>query len=151
MDKNTSHLAGEFLVAGELSRQGLSVSITFGNAKSVDIFAENHRRVYKIDAKAIRSKSNWPLKLSGIEKDIVYVFVYLGNRHDMMFKKPVEYFIASGHEIVRDKLITEWNSGRSGVMYSTVKGTAYEARWSAFSGAPLWPTGELKRLGGKKR
>lgn len=147
MDKNTSHLAGEFLVAGELSRKGLSVSITFGNAKSVDIFAENTRRIYKVDAKAIRSKSNWPINPKNIEKEMIYVFVYLGNRYDMMFDKPVEYFIASGHEILRDKLITQWESGRSGVKYSTVKGSTYENRWSAFNGAPLWPTGKIKRLG----
>ena len=30
-DKNTSALAGEFLVAGELSRRGYLVSITMGN------------------------------------------------------------------------------------------------------------------------
>jgi len=36
--KNTTHLAGEFLVAGELARRGYPVSITFGNAKSVDIY-----------------------------------------------------------------------------------------------------------------
>ena len=40
LQKNTTHLAGEFLVAGELSRRGYPVSITMGNAKSVDIYAE---------------------------------------------------------------------------------------------------------------
>jgi hypothetical protein len=39
--KNTTHLAGEFLVAGEISRRGYPVSITVGNAKSVDIYAES--------------------------------------------------------------------------------------------------------------
>ena len=38
--KNIIHLAREFLVAGELSRRGYPVSITMGNAKSVDIYAE---------------------------------------------------------------------------------------------------------------
>ena len=40
IQKNTTHLAGEFLVAGELSRRGYPVSITMGNAKSVDIYVE---------------------------------------------------------------------------------------------------------------
>jgi hypothetical protein len=38
-NKNNSALAGEFLVAGELSRRGYSVSITKGKAKAIDIFA----------------------------------------------------------------------------------------------------------------
>jgi len=45
IDKNTSHLAGEFLVAGELSRRGYPVSITMGNAKSIDILADSEKGV----------------------------------------------------------------------------------------------------------
>ncbi len=52
IDKNTTHLAGEFLVAGELSRRGYPVAITFGNAKSVDIYATTQQGEIKIDAKA---------------------------------------------------------------------------------------------------
>jgi hypothetical protein len=43
-DKNNSALAGEFLVAGELSRRGYSVSITMGKAKAIDIFAPEPRQ-----------------------------------------------------------------------------------------------------------
>jgi hypothetical protein len=32
-DKNTSYLAGELLVAGELARRGYSVAVTMGRAK----------------------------------------------------------------------------------------------------------------------
>ena len=60
-NKNTTHLSGEFLVAGELSRRGYPVSITMGNAKSVDIYAESSAGVLKIDAKAGRAKGNWPI------------------------------------------------------------------------------------------
>ena len=37
---NTAHLAGEYLVAGELSRRGYPIAITMGNTKAVDIYAE---------------------------------------------------------------------------------------------------------------
>ena len=54
VQKNTTHLAGEFLVAGELSRRGYPVSITMGNAKSVDIYADTTAGVVRVDAKAGR-------------------------------------------------------------------------------------------------
>ena len=72
INKNTSHLAGEFLVAGELSRRGYPVSITIGNAKSVDIYASTGECVIKVDAKAGRSKSNWPIEKSSINEDDSY-------------------------------------------------------------------------------
>ncbi len=75
--KNTSHLAGEFLVAGELSRRGYPVSITMGNAKSVDIYADSKKGVIRIDAKAGRAKGNWPIKENSVKEDSWYIFVHL--------------------------------------------------------------------------
>ena len=43
VDKNCSHLAGEFFVAAELYRRGYSVAVTLGNAKAIDLFAEKER------------------------------------------------------------------------------------------------------------
>jgi len=39
IDKNCSHLAGEYFAA-ELYRRGYSVAVTLGNAKAIDLFAE---------------------------------------------------------------------------------------------------------------
>jgi len=75
--KNTSHLAGEFLVAGELSRRGYPVSITMGNAKSVDIYAGTQQGVIEVDAKAGRGKGNWPIGISSVKEGVYYIFVYL--------------------------------------------------------------------------
>lgn len=75
-DKNITHLAGEFLVAGELSRRGYPVSITMGNAKSVDIYAESKDEVIKIDAKAGSTKSPWSIKEKAVRKDVYYIFVF---------------------------------------------------------------------------
>ncbi|GLW61739.1 hypothetical protein Hthe01_20880 [Hydrogenophilus thermoluteolus] len=40
-DGQVTGLAGEFFVAGELLKRGLQTSITFGNAKAIDIFAHS--------------------------------------------------------------------------------------------------------------
>jgi len=48
IDKNCSHLAGEYFVAAELYRQGYSVAVTLGNAKAIDLFAEKRTRTVNI-------------------------------------------------------------------------------------------------------
>ena len=131
MDKNTSHLSGEFLTAGELARRGLTVSITFGNAKSVDIFAESAHATYKIDAKAVRKKTNWPLSKKGVNRDTIYVFVYLGEE-TIMQDEPPEYFIVPGHLLIDNKLIQSWRGNRSGVTYKTLKESKFRSKWEVF-------------------
>ncbi len=41
VDGNITGLAGELFVAAELLKRGLQTSITFGNAKQIDLFAHN--------------------------------------------------------------------------------------------------------------
>ena len=43
-DPNTSHLAGEYFVAAELSKRDWAVAMTIGNAKAIDLFVEKERR-----------------------------------------------------------------------------------------------------------
>lgn len=51
-----TQLAGEYLTAGELFRQGIFASVTFGMAKSFDIFARGHgERLAVIEVKASRN------------------------------------------------------------------------------------------------
>ncbi len=132
MDRNTSHLAGEFLVAGELARRQLAVSMTFGNAKSVDIYAESASHTYRVDAKAIRSKTNWPMARSQINGEVVYVFVYLGTQRAVLQNRSAEFFIVKGSEILSKNLISTWSGNRSGVTYQTLKASGFEDAWSAF-------------------
>ena len=126
--KNTTHLAGEFLVAGELSRRGYPISITMGNAKSVDIYAESSAGVLKIDAKAGRAKGNWPIAKNAVKEDVHYVFVHL--QTDKMIKNnvPPEYFVASGEEIISKDLIDTWET-REGVRYKTLNTDRYKGKW----------------------
>lgn len=125
ISKNTSHLAGEFLVAGELSRRGYPVSITMGNAKSVDIYADTRDGVIKVDAKGGRGKGNWPIAKSAVNQDVYYIFVYLQNTND----KPPEYYITSGAEIISKNLIKTWKT-RQGITYSDLNRSGYREGWS---------------------
>jgi hypothetical protein len=128
--KNTTHLAGEFLVAGELSRRNYPVSITMGNAKSVDIYVEaGNRTLIKIDAKASRSKTNWPISEKSIRDDVFYVFVYLGSDDSIRVFSPPEYYIVLGKELKANDLISTWNT-RKGVRYASLNNNDYRDRWS---------------------
>jgi len=135
--KNTAALAGEFLVAGELSRREYLVSITMGNAKAVDIHAEytdvEGRRIrISIDVKASRYKTSWPV--TKVEKDIYYVFVYLQNVERLKSESssnkntPPQYFIVSGNEILKCDLLTKWTN-MSGVKYADLNKADYIERW----------------------
>ena len=139
VSKNTTHLAGEFLVAGELARRGYPVSITFGNAKSVDIYAETKGGTKKVDAKAGRAKSNWPIgESTRIEEDVYYIFVYLQTSSKIRRNVAPEYFVVSGKEILEENLIRDWKGGRHGIMYKTLNKSDYKERWDKL-GLPAQP------------
>ena len=126
--KNTTHLAGEFLVAGELSRRGYPVSITMGNAKSVDIYAESMKGVVKIDAKAGRAKGNWPITKDSVQHDVFYIFVHLGTDIQIGNNMSPEYFIVTGKEIIQKKLVKTWKT-RQGIKYQSVNDPKYKENW----------------------
>jgi hypothetical protein len=48
VDRNCTHLAGEYFVAAELYRRSYSVAITIGNAKAIDLFAERGMRAVNV-------------------------------------------------------------------------------------------------------
>lgn len=131
-DKNTTHLAGEFLVAGELSRRGYPVSITMGNAKSVDIYASTlgGKETIRIDAKASRTKTSWPISEESVKEDLYYIFVYLQTKEDIKKNFSSEYFIVRGSEIKSNELIKHWKS-IPGISYTSLKTAQYENRWDS--------------------
>ncbi len=124
-DINTSHMAGEYLVAGELARRGYPVAITPGKAKAVDIVTYEGPEI-RVNAKAIRGKGNWPLKRESVRDDLWYVFVFL--RTPTMYHKPPEYFIALGKEVKRNSLIKRWRT-RQGIPYKSLDTPSYKERW----------------------
>jgi hypothetical protein len=130
-DKNTSHLAGEFLVAGELARRGYAVSITLGNAKSVDIYVETgeydergQKRTIRVDAKAARTKS-WVI--GKIDDAICYIFVYLRTKNQISKNEPPQFFVARGNEI---KKLTKTYGLMQEIPYNILATTEeFQERW----------------------
>jgi hypothetical protein len=56
VDGQVTALAGEFFVAAELLKRGLQTSVTFGNAKAIDLLAYNPKtkRTFTVQVKALR-------------------------------------------------------------------------------------------------
>ncbi|MDA2924831.1 hypothetical protein MYX65_09290 [Acidobacteria bacterium AH-259-L09] len=78
-DGQLTGLAGEFFVAAELLKCGLQTSITFGNAKAIDLFTLNPRTgtCFTVQVKALRSKNYFPIKPDRVAREHIYVFVLL--------------------------------------------------------------------------
>ena len=92
-DGQVSGLAGELFVAAELLKRGLQTSVTFGNAKSIDLLAHNPRSGgnFTVQVKTLRKTNYFPIKPSAVGAQHIYVFVLLNAPG-----KPVEYFIVPG-------------------------------------------------------
>jgi hypothetical protein len=79
VDGQVTGLAGEFFVAAELLKRGLQTSVTFGNAKAIDLLAFNPTtlRSFTVQVKAIRKKNVFPIAHSRVNAQHIYVFVVL--------------------------------------------------------------------------
>jgi hypothetical protein len=95
VDGNMTGLAGELFVAAELLKRGIQTSITFGNAKQIDLFAHNPHtgENFTIQVKALRAKNYFPIR--EIRPEHIYVFVVLNQPG-----KAVQYFIVSGKRLL---------------------------------------------------
>ena len=93
IDGQVTGLAGELFVAAELLKRGLQTSVTFGNAKAIDLFAYNPitRRNFNIQVKTLRRVNYFPIKHDNIDPEHVYVFVMLNEPG-----KAVQYFVVPG-------------------------------------------------------
>jgi hypothetical protein len=130
-DSQKSGLAGELFVAAELLKRELQVSLTLGNAKSIDLFAysEQKGKTYEIQVKTLRTSNCYLIRVQDVIPDHIYIFVLL--------HKPgqaVEYFILSGQEIIdNEKTLYGGGDGSqkmSGLLMTPLK--AYRDRWHLF-------------------
>ena len=98
-DKQITGMAGEFLAAGKLFKLELQVSITFGNAKGIDLLAHNTKngKTYKVQVKTQRNQDNFFLKEKRIQDDLIFIFIVLTDSVDKE-----EYYIVKGSEILND-------------------------------------------------
>lgn len=99
-DGQVTGLAGEFFVAAELLKRGIQTSVTFGNAKAIDLLAHNPvtGQSFTVQVKALRKRNYFPIKPSAIKEAQIYVFVLL-NKPD----EPVQYYVVPGEVLARDQ------------------------------------------------
>ena len=93
----TTGMAGEFLVLGKLFKRGYQASITFGNAKAVDLFVYNDetREKYLVQVKSLRKKNCFPLKRDNVDPSHIYVFVILNEPEE-----EEDYYLITGEELL---------------------------------------------------
>ncbi len=99
-DGQVTGLAGEFFVAAELLKRGIQTSVTFGNAKSIDLLAHNPEtgESFTVQVKALRKKNYFPLKPSAVFDKHIYVFVLLNRPGEQ-----VQYFVVPGAVLVNEQ------------------------------------------------
>ena len=136
-DSQISGLAGEFFVAAELLKREIQTSVTFGNAKAIDLFARNPRtgRTFTVQVKALRSKASYPFPISPdrVVREHMYVFVLLNKP-----AQPVQYFIVPGSVLLDEPhRFGRWYTDPkfSGVRPDDLRD--FENNWGAFEEAGL--------------
>ena len=131
LEKQQTGIACEYYVAGELSRLGYNVSLTFGNTKSIDLLVEKDDFTVAIQVKGIqRTKSIcWTLDKTKVKNNILYVLV---NLHvDNIDSKP-EFFIFTSEEVINlFKDTIKEGLKRSYLDYNTIKNDInYKNNWT---------------------
>lgn len=131
-DGQISSLAGEFFVAAELLKREIQTSVTFGNAKAIDLFAWNPRtgHTFTVQVKALRSKASYPFPISPdrVAREHMYVFVLFNKP-----AQPVQYFIVPGSILLDEPhRFGRWytNPKFSGVRPDDLRD--FENNWDAF-------------------
>ncbi len=128
VDGQMTGLAGEFFVAAELLKRKLQVSVTFGNAKSIDLFALNENGcTYTVQVKSVRTRNYFPIPRAAINPGQVYVFVILNQPG-----QPVEYFIAWGKQLLEHQLANRFLDDPKvpGIRYKDLE--SFRDQWSVF-------------------
>ncbi len=99
-DGQMTGLAGELFVAAELLKRGLQTSVTFGNAKSIDLLAynPNTERSFQVQVKALRKKNVFPIAHAKVNPLHTYVFVILNAPGQQ-----VQYFVVPGAVLAHEK------------------------------------------------
>lgn len=122
LERNSTHLAGEYFVAAELYRRRFSVGMTIGNAKAIDILAYKDTKPIAIQVKAIRNKKSvgWPIMRDKVEDGIIYIFVNLNDQDHP------DYFICTSTE-AREK-VKQYKT-RGIIDLTTLRNANYHNRW----------------------
>jgi len=92
-------MAGEFLTVGKLFKRGYQASVTFGNAKAVDVLVYNPNtdKSFKVQVKTLRHKNCFPVRKENLNTGHIYIFIILND-----WEERECFFIIPGHEILSD-------------------------------------------------
>lgn len=131
-DGQISGLAGELFVAAELLKRGLQTSVTFGNAKGVDLFSRHPetKKTFVVQVKALRTNNYFLLNPDKVDPGHVYVFVLLNAPGHA-----VRYFIVTGEALLQDP--SRFGKGfldpkLPGILPKTLAELDYENAWDVF-------------------
>ncbi len=135
--KTQTGIAVEYYVAGELSRLGYNVALTFGNTKSIDLLIEKDDKVIAIQVKGIQKTQSicWNLDKRKITEKVFYVLV---NLHVDKPKEKPEFFILPSSE-ARElfKNTTKQGENRTYLDYKSLKKLdGYQDCWEKLSWYP---------------
>ena len=131
-DGQMTGLAGELFVAAELLKRGLQTSVTFGNAKSIDLLAYNPKtkRSYVVQVKALRSKNFFLIGHERVDAGHIYVFVLLNKPGER-----VRYFVVPGTDLKTEpEKFSKWFTVEKmpGIHSNLLAELGYEDAWSLF-------------------
>ena len=98
-DGQLSALAGELFVAAELLKRDIQTSVTFGNAKAIDLLAHNPKidHTFPVQVKALRSTNYFLINPNRVKAGHIYVFVLLNKPG-----QPVRYFVVPGTVLLNE-------------------------------------------------
>lgn len=108
LDSILSGVAGEYLVAGELSRRGYIASITLRNSKGVDVLVTNSDATKTVNIQVKTNQGSSPYWLLSkkaedyVAENLFYVFVNLNDgevpEYFVVPSKTVASFIKKSHQ-----------------------------------------------------
>ncbi len=136
------NLAGEYRVCSELNKRGLFATMTYGNRKSVDVYAINDRQSHALRIEVKTSQTNrfvTRITQKGLDKRprAVDFWVLFQIRPDRNGTFKERFFVLSHKEICKVQKMRNrpyekkgWNLSK-GVDIVTVKDAEqYEGKWS---------------------
>ena len=119
MDSILLGIAGEYFVAGELSRRGYIASVTLRNTASVDILVSNGKKAINIQVKTrcTETTDGWklgskPLDSKEVNSNIFYIFVEISSDPN---NKKIDYHIIPKNELNKrvEENYQEWIIGEN--------------------------------------
>ena len=135
-DGQVTGLAGELFVAAELLRRDIQTSLTFGNAKAIDLLAYNPetRRHFTVQVKAVRRRNVFPISHAKVEAEHVYVFVVLNPPG-----QSPEYYIVHGSTLKNEpeRFVPRWFTDPKfpGIGWKTLRDEGLQDNWALFTAA----------------